>query len=75
MACNNPCINLPAENLHCRGCRKVVESNFRFRCYRTPSNACAASIGITLHPSDTLDGRRIKRHHDVFSLALYVTMS
>jgi hypothetical protein len=36
MTCDNPCINLPADNLPYSVCWKAAESNFRFRCYRTP---------------------------------------
>ena len=40
---NNPCIKLPADRPFCSplcsGYWKTPESNFRFRCYRTPMNA------------------------------------
>jgi hypothetical protein len=45
MACNNLCINLPGENLHCRGWWKVADSNFRFRCYRNPCRTTRAPVG------------------------------
>ncbi len=42
--CYNPCINLPADNLSWSGFVNAAESNFRLRCYQTPTAELEATL-------------------------------